>query len=283
MILFIRHKLHHIIFWLAYFIFWTLFSTYFYHANMADAFLVTLVYFIGMAGMCYACIYVWMPRYFNTKRYGLFAILSLFTLLVSVVFITAFVVPMISRMVPSYHPSFITFGIYILIDNLFFTVIAIAVKIIRERIKNEKRSQLLEKERTENELRFLKSQMNPHFLFNAINSIYVLIKKDPEFAAHTLAQFADMLRYQLYECNSDETGIEKEIAYLDNYIELEKLRKGNSTVIEYTVDREVNNFSIAPLLIIPFVENAFKYVSSFAGKPNSINIGLKYTEGFFLS
>jgi two-component system LytT family sensor kinase len=90
-----------------------------------------------------------------------------------------------------------------------------------------------------------------------------------------------MLRYQLYECNADEIPIECEIAYLDNYIELEKLRKGNSVIIHYAIDENVKNFAIAPLLIIPFVENAFKYVSAFTRKPNVITIDIKYQNKLF--
>jgi len=123
--------------------------------------------------------------------------------------------------------------------------------------------------------------MNPHFLFNAINSIYVLIKKDPELASHTLLKFADMLRYQLYECNADRIPIEKEIVYLDNYIGLERLRKGPTLYIDYHVGAEVGHFSIAPLLIIPFVENAFKYVSSYSDQPNRVAVNLCCRDGLF--
>jgi LytS/YehU family sensor histidine kinase len=170
---------------------------------------------------------------------------------------------------------------YILIANFYTTFLVIAVKSIRDKLRSDRRNALLEKEKTENELRFLKSQMNPHFLFNAINSIYVLIKKDPDFAGLTLVKFADMLRYQLYECNADEIPIEKEIGYLDNYIELEKLRKGKEIRTRYTVGAGTCNFSIAPLLLIPFVENAFKYVSSCPDKNNFVTVDLNYQDDIF--
>jgi sensor histidine kinase YesM len=171
---------------------------------------------------------------------------------------------------------------YVLSGNLYSVFVVIGIKSIRDRVRNDRRTQLLEKEKSENELRFLRSQMNPHFLFNAINSIYVLIKKDPELASHTLVKFADMLRYQLYECNADRIPIEKEIVYLDNFVGLEKLRRGNTLSTEYHVGDEVGHFSIAPLLIIPFVENAFKYVSSFSDRPNRIGIDLHCRDGLFV-
>jgi LytS/YehU family sensor histidine kinase len=90
-----------------------------------------------------------------------------------------------------------------------------------------------------------------------------------------------MLRYQLYECNVDGIPIEKELAYLENYIGLEKLRKGTAVTTVFSVGEEVRHFSIAPLLIIPFVENAFKHVFAAAGGDARIRIGMKYTEPFF--
>ena len=90
-----------------------------------------------------------------------------------------------------------------------------------------------------------------------------------------------MLRYQLYECNADRIPIEQEIGYLDNYIGLEKLRRGSTLYTEYHVGKEVRHFSIAPLLIIPFVENAFKFVSSYPDRPNRVAIQLNCSEGLF--
>jgi LytS/YehU family sensor histidine kinase len=165
--------------------------------------------------------------------------------------------------------------------NCYTVFLVVALKSLKDRMTHERRNQLLEKEKTENELRFLKSHMNPHFLFNAINSIYVLIRKDPDFAALTLVKFADMLRYQLYECNADEIPIEKEISYLNNYIELEKIRKGQIIQTRYEVGASACNFSIAPLLIIHFVENAFKYESSCPEKKNFVTVDLNYQNDIF--
>jgi two-component system, LytTR family, sensor kinase len=183
------------------------------------------------------------------------------------------------------NTSKISFAVYFFYAGLaavfFSSLLFIAGGVMKERVQAQKMNSKLEKEKTEQELKFLKSQINPHFLFNAINSIYVLIKKDPDLAAATLARFSDMLRYQLYECNFVEVPIEKEIEYLDNYIELEKLRKGVGLAIDYHVDLGASNFLISPLLIIPFVENAFKHVSNFSDKGNYIDIRLTYLEGLF--
>jgi LytS/YehU family sensor histidine kinase len=236
---------------------------------------------IGQGTVGYLCLYRLVPLYMYTRRYRTLFLLLIATLLASSLFILGFqvLVYVLARQPMPYSigPAFL----YFLGGNLWSVFIVIAIKSISDRVGSDRRTRLLEKEKTENELRFLKSQMNPHFLFNAINSIYVLIRKDPDLASHTLVKFADMLRYQLYECNTERIPIEKEIVYLDNYISLEQLRKGTNLHTEYHVGEEVRHFSIAPLLIMPFVENAFKYVSSFPDAPNNVAVSLRCRDGLF--
>jgi sensor histidine kinase YesM len=271
----------HILLWVIYLIFWTIVSKYHYNGTYGKALLLTTSWFISQAGAGYLAIYWLMPYYFSRRRYALFSLLMLAVLIVSASFILTCLVlvyrhghfPLPNPIVPQFF--------YLLLDNCYTTLIIIAIKTIRDKIRSDRRAALLEKEKTENELRFLKSQMNPHFLFNAINSIYILIKKDPDFAGHTLVKFADMLRYQLYECNADVIPIEKEIGYLENYIQLEKLRKGEVVQTRFSVSPSTGKFSIAPLLLIPFVENAFKYVSVCPGKNNFVTVDLNYQDNIF--
>ncbi|HMH21983.1 MAG TPA: histidine kinase [Puia sp.] len=277
---FSRYKLH-IVFWIVYFIFWTVFPVIGYHTPLLRSFLSAIIWSIGQGVLAYSCIYWLIPRYFNSRRYIVFTMLVLAGLLLSALFILGAAAGLYKLFKAEFGYTLRAEFLYILLGNFYTLFIFVAIKSIRDKIKGDKRTQLLEKEKTENELQFLKSQMNPHFLFNAINSIYVLIRKDPEFAAVTLVKFADMLRYQLYECNADEIPIEKEIVYLDNYIELEKLRKGNAVDIRYNVSGNTCNFHLAPLLIIPFVENAFKYVSSDAGSRNFVRVDLDFQDDLF--
>ncbi len=275
-----RYKWH-FLFWAVYFVFWTTISIKGYHTPFFLGLLTTLGWAIGQGALYYFCIYRLFPLYFNTRRNGLVSLILLAALVVSALFILGFQILVLSLM---HEPMSYSFGAgfgYIFLGNLYTVFIVIAIKSIRDKLRGDRRAKLLEKEKTRNELHFLRSQMNPHFLFNAINSIYVLIRKDPELASHTLLKFADMLRYQLYECNADRIPIEKEIVYLDNYIGLEKLRKGPMLNIGYHVGAEVRHFSIAPLLIIPFVENAFKYVSSYSDRPNQVAVNLDCRNGLF--
>jgi two-component system LytT family sensor kinase len=275
-----RYKWH-LLFWVVYFIFWVLFSVYYYHSTPAKALIITAGWFIGQAGSGYLTIYWLMPLFFNRRRYVVFALLALGVLLVSSSLILVCILAIYQYSHTPLPVPVRSEFLYLLSGTFYSTFLVVAVKTIRDKVRSDKRNALLEKEKTDSELRFLKSQMNPHFLFNAINSIYVLIKKDPDFAGHTLVKFADMLRYQLYECNTDVIPIEKEIGYLDNYIQLEKLRKGDLIHTSYGVSPSTGKFSIAPLLLIPFVENAFKYVSNCPGKNNFVTVDLNFQDNIF--
>ena len=135
------------------------------------------------------------------------------------------------------------------------------------------------KEKAETELSFLKSQINPHFLFNSLNSVYFLIDKNNTEAREALHKFSEMLRYQLYELKGEKIKIEKEVSYLEDFIALQKLRMENCDV-QLKIDRQMESFDIEPLLLVPFVENAFKHISHFAnGRKNEILIGLSRQNG----
>ncbi|MDP5170850.1 MAG: sensor histidine kinase [Bacteroidia bacterium] len=137
----------------------------------------------------------------------------------------------------------------------------------------------LEQEKLRAELKALKHQVNPHFLFNVLNSLYALaFQNDDEPTAEGIAMLSQLMRYMLYESNDTEVLLEKEIAYLENYISLQKLRLNGKTVIRFDVEGEVRGKSIAPMLLIPFVENAFKFGISTA-RDSHVYIRLSEGEG----
>ncbi len=281
MSLFLKYKIHHVLFWIIYFVFWTYFSMHDYGSHLWKAILATTIYFVGQGGIGYFSIYWLVPRFFFKKKYGSFVVLVLIGILLGALFITAGMFSLFHSLFTegAYKISFGTYFLYSLLAEFSSTLLFISFRVIKERVHAQKMNSILEKEKTENELKFLKAQTNPHFLFNAINSIYILIEKNPDLAKATLARFSDMLRYQLYECNFAEVPVEKEVEYLNNYIELEKLRKGSALSIEYYISPAVNNFLISPLLIIPFVENAFKHISNFSDRNNFVDISLNYEDG----
>lgn len=136
----------------------------------------------------------------------------------------------------------------------------------------------MHKEKLQTELNFLKAQINPHILFNSLNSVYFLIDKENSVARNVLMKFTEMLRYQLYDCNVDRINIEDEINFIHNYISLQELRKGDKYKISFEVGDNITGFKIAPLILITFIENAFKYVSNKSSGENYIKLSLTKTD-----
>jgi LytS/YehU family sensor histidine kinase len=156
-----------------------------------------------------------------------------------------------------------------------------AFKLLLDQLRSQKRMAELAREKSEAELNFLKSQINPHFVFNSLNSIYFLIDKENTEARNTLLRFADLLRYQLYECNENSIGIEKEVEFLKDYIHLQELRKDKQYNINLSIAPDLKGFSIPPLLLIPFVENAFKHISHHLRENNYVKVEMNRVNGYF--
>jgi two-component system, LytTR family, sensor kinase len=163
-----------------------------------------------------------------------------------------------------------------------FILLTTLCKLSRDWSKQRKRTRQLETENLQTELNYLKSQLNPHFLFNTINLIFGHIDKNNKTARDITLKFSELLRYQLYECNTDFISIEKEINYLHNYIELQKSRRNNNLRCQLTTSGDVSGFDIAPLLMIPFLENAFKYASADDRRDNHLKVELTKSKEDFL-
>lgn len=163
--------------------------------------------------------------------------------------------------------------------NLFFHVVfwglSVAYRLFRDWSRHARVQEELVREKMQAELNYLRAQINPHFLFNGINSIYHLIDKDPDNAKNILLQFSGLLRYQLYECGGDSIDLDKEVGYLENYISIEKVRKGDDAQVGYFFSIGAGSRKIAPLLLLPFIENAFKYLSNHTeSRQNRVSIDL---------
>jgi two-component system, LytTR family, sensor kinase len=129
----------------------------------------------------------------------------------------------------------------------------------------------------ETEIALLKSQINPHFLFNTINNIDVLITKDATRASQYLNKFSDLLRYLVYETKTEEIPLADELGYLEKYLELQKIRTNNPDYVNLFIDGEPKNLRIAPMIFFPFIENAFKHTEN-NKKSNTIKVRISVLE-----
>jgi len=140
--------------------------------------------------------------------------------------------------------------------------LAAAIKLMKYWYIKEQNNLRLQKENTETQLKLLKAQVHPHFLFNTLNNIYSYTQKTSPVASKLVMGLSDMLRYMLYECNQPLVSLTKELKMLNDYIVLEKIRYGNTLDVNIDVPSNTDECRIAPLLLLPFVENSFKHGAS---------------------
>lgn len=118
------------------------------------------------------------------------------------------------------------------------------------------------KKNHEMELALVKAQLDPHFLFNTLNNIDVLISKDPQSASNYLNKLSDIMRFMLFETKSDKIALEKELKYIKKYIDLQRIRSTNPNFVSLNVNGSYDSIEIAPMVLLPFIENAFKHVTN---------------------
>jgi sensor histidine kinase YesM len=154
--------------------------------------------------------------------------------------------------------------------------------VINQWLRSEQRNKEIANEKLKAELSFLKAQINPHFLFNTLNNIYALASAQSEHTAAAVMKLSSIMRYVLTEARNDLVPLEKEIQFTSHYIELQKMRLTDRTVIDFTVQGDPTGRQIAPLLLLPFVENAFKYgISTRERSPISILLEIKRDSLYF--
>ena len=168
-------------------------------------------------------------------------------------------------------------------DNFVYglccSVIVAMLYITRKWAEREEQVKNIQIDQLQTELKYLRSQINPHFLFNGLNTVYGYIDLRNVRARDMMVQFSDLLRYNLYEADVDLIELEKEVKYLQNYVALQKARSNDNMQVTLKIDYQSGGIKIAPLIFMAFVENAFKYVSRGDNVNNTISITLNEKEG----
>jgi len=250
----------HIGIWLVYLVFWIIISGGFTAENI----IVNLIFLFPQMAVVYTNTSLLMPRLLYKKRIVGFILLMFLSCFVfaATLYGGLWLFQIISGETMG---EFFTFPNYLgpTLGSVFTSLtIGLIAKLIKDNYFTEKRAKELETEKLHQEIKFLKSQLDPHFLFNALNNIYWQIKKDPNAAADSLAKFSDMLRYQLYDCNTDKISLQQEVDYLINYIDVAKLGYDEEVEIRLNISDQINGQMISPLLLIPFAENAIKHLGT---------------------
>jgi LytS/YehU family sensor histidine kinase len=152
--------------------------------------------------------------------------------------------------------------------------ISLSLFLFRKEQAHKQEVEELKSDKTESELKFLKAQINPHFLFNALNNIYTMAYIGDKGAPEKIARLSDMLRYVIYDCSIEFVPLEKELIYLNNYTEFQNLKTEKKQNINIEVNIENEAFNIAPMILIPFVENAFKHSCLGSDTNSFVNVKL---------
>lgn len=254
----------HILFWALFFVFPYLLrpdfgdesslhrppdKTGFYALHLLDNVLRLLLF--------YANAHLLIPHLIYKKRYGQY-VLSLATALV-IMLICDRVFFML--LLPEYRQHYKVWNFFAFNLPVFFFIIiaSAAFRMIRDRMEENQRAREKETESLKTELAFLRSQVSPHFMFNVLNNMVALARKKSDALEPSLIKLSSLLRYMLYETHTDKVLLEKEVEYLQSYIELQRQRFGKKVQINICFRDIAPGYTIEPMLLIPFVENAFKH------------------------
>ena len=263
--LFGNRVLQHVLFWLSHLVFYALLYGSF-EENYQQTFLEETIYLPVKIVFTYFTLYFLLPRFLLAGKYWSF----FFWLLVS-----SFIAGIAQRYVafnidyPIYYPEALKdpFFYFPKIVKMFVgiypvTFFAVAIKLLKFWYANQQAQQILTQEKLQAELNFLKTQIHPHFLFNTLNNLYALTLKKSDRAPESVLKLSELINYMLYECTSDEVQLSKEIKFIRNYVDIEKMRYGDKLDVDIRVTGTVNERKIAPLILLPFVENCFKHGAS---------------------
>jgi LytS/YehU family sensor histidine kinase len=203
----------------------------------------------------YANAYFFIPKLAYTRRFGQY----LTALLVTFCLLTAWNRYIYSVFMPGLHFRIWSYVLFELPIFIFLVMGSTAFRVVADRIREQQRIKEKETENLKTELSFLRSQVSPHFMFNVLNNMVALARKKSDLLEPSLIKLSSLLRYMLYETDEDKVLLEKEIEYLKSFIELQAQRFGKNVDINTDFEPVTDGFVIEPMLLIPFVENAFKH------------------------
>jgi len=270
----------HLLVWIAYAVFYYLFALIYNQASLGRV--ATQFVLLSWTDIvaAYITVYYLIPRFLLQKHY-----LKYFVYFLGIALLLIFSQRAILGyyVYPQFYPDrtspFVFFKFNYLYTFLSIYVMAFifsSVKLFEYWLVNQKQNQELKTKKVESELKFLKAQIHPHFLFNTLNNLYALTLDKSDAAPEVVVKLSELMNYMLYECNVPFIPLEKEIKYLNNYLDLEKIRYKKDLNAKIETEGKVDNKYISPLLLLPFVENAFKHGLSKNNDPwIQIKLGVK--------
>lgn len=247
-----------------------------YALQLLDSTFESLGYMIAHISLAYTLMYIVIPRYLLKQKYwqtAVWVLLSFFGAACISTILSITIIPQIQewilhtpepgralrlRAANNLHKSLLA-GLR---GAITIGGIASAIKLMKHWYIKEQRNLQLQKENAEAQLQLLKAQVHPHFLFNTLNNIYSHTQNTAPVASQLIMGLSDMLRFMLYECNQSQVPLSKELKMVQDYISLEKIRYDDNLDVHVDLPDKTDNLAIAPLLLLPLVENCFKHGTS---------------------
>ena len=278
--IFTKHRwVVHVLYWLFVLVFYVIFF-----GRKNENYFSTF-FFVGLlmpvtAGATYFLNYLLVPRYLMKERYAKFILYFIYTLIASLYLemVVSFSTFIILAKLQTRNMSPASIDVFILLSSLLMVVfLGVAIKMLLHWRKSKEDYQKLMRDKVEAELRFLKSQLNPHFLFNTLNNLYYLASEKSDKAPQAILALSELLDYVLHETKLDYVSLEKEIQQIKNYMALESLRYEDRLQIDFKLEGNPQAHKIAPMLLMTLADNAFKHgVMPSVGKA-TIAISLRCT------
>jgi len=234
-----------------------------------DKFEIGLLFMVG--AITYLNDLFILPHYFKREAYLPYAIITLGLLFLTTYIYCYFILGCTDSIITCFYCDFWLIALPIVLLSFLWVVMAFFEK--------QRELDRIQKEKVEMELKFLKAQINPHVLFNSLNTIYSKSFKENEDIAELIHMLSENLKYVLNQSNDAKVDIEKDLTFIDNFIEFQKLRTQGIHTISYQKEIDSYNYTIAPLILIDFIENAFKHSSHREDETSEIDIQIKIREG----
>lgn len=260
-------------------LFWSLLFLVIFFANISQEYflmslLISLIAVLFYAAIAYTDYFILFPKYIKDRKIVIH-LLALASIALLITPIRTLFLFLLANGNPEAQTAYASNQTYLFFTHFIAGLYTTIYLIIMDWLQQQREKKELENQTLQSELKFLKSQINPHFLFNTLNSLYALTLKKSDIAPEIVLRLSEMMRYMLYDCNEKEVKLDKEITYMENYLELEKLRHGDKINIKLVIEGETQNDKIAPLLLIPFLENAFKHGVKYTSMPSFVRMNIE--------
>ncbi|MFT5076934.1 MAG: sensor histidine kinase YesM [Flavobacteriaceae bacterium] len=254
---------YHLIFWVSYFLI-NVIRWGSYYEDYLYSFKSNIVTVSMSMALAYLHVYVLLPRFVFQKKIVSYVFFLLISLTIFYVVRTELIFTFINENVwpesqTPQRPYAFNHILAVILIGIYDVALATTIKLAADWIYERKRNENLEAIQLQTELQFLKAQIQPHFFFNTLNNLYALILEKSKAAPEVVLKLSEIMEYILYEAKEPKIRLFNEIKYVQNYIDLERLRYGDRVTVETTISGDIENAKVPPLLFLPFIENCFKH------------------------